>query len=834
MKRLFVFFLVTVGIGIFLALALYDMKKAGVHPIVSIKNIDLYNWFLPYLEFTKRSITSGSLPLWTPYQAVGHPFLAMGGCLLFYPFTWVVAILEVPHAMLVIQFLNVTAGMIGTVMYLRHLKVDWPIVILGSSLFGFSILELTYSTGSGATVCWLPLILYLGHKLIENPSLGISAAMAAVLTLSFLGAQIQFFYYICTCLVLYFVSLLVVSRSLYGNRGILFRFGLIGLAVFLAIGFISFQLLPTWELSVESVRGASNQATDRITADSLPKIAASGLPRFLIDTLGFRFLLPFIPLAFAARKFRHAAVSSIIAPIFVTLLLVSEQVQRAPLANMFRFHIRAINMLQFFLLILSCIGLSSIWETAPFKLWDSRTRKMDWALFSIIISAGIVFYLVWSDVVSRTVKLSPEYVVALYPIISIIGIVILLRSSLSRSMKMWGVCLTIFATSVGVAYFWDIIRSASEVVICLACFMAIIILVSYPTDFSTRAKRSILSGLMIVILLLVIRERQVLAAVPATAMNIDIAQYALPNREAVEWTKENAGFYRVFLTFEQAKWRCNNLGSLFGISNIDSRSVFTLARWRNFVRFALDADSFDDATGKGLFYGEVGQKPFDKMLLHQPEMFGLASLRYAFVYDGLKEDMQSDETQDAWKLLEEFEDEASTLYLYESRYALSRAYIVNNYLVTHSEDDSLETIKKNISRLSELVVIENNVPSFAPYDFSSGSDHVRIEKYGTNEIILTAHAQTPSLVVLTDSFYPGWKAFVDGEEKPIWRANSLFRTVEVPPGKHEVIFQYRPASFILGLTISLATVFLTLVGLLTERFFSDRRKQRTVLEESLN
>lgn len=68
-------------------------------------------------------------------------------------------------------------------------------------------------------------------------------------------------------------------------------------------------------------------------------------------------------------------------------------------------------------------------------------------------------------------------------------------------------------------------------------------------------------------------------------------------------------------------------------------------------------------------------------------------------------------------------------------------------------------------------------------------------------------------LVLLDSFYPGWRAYVDGREVEILQANYAFRAVEVQAGKHEVEFRYRPWTFYFGLVVSCLALILGLVAL---------------------
>lgn len=74
---------------------------------------------------------------------------------------------------------------------------------------------------------------------------------------------------------------------------------------------------------------------------------------------------------------------------------------------------------------------------------------------------------------------------------------------------------------------------------------------------------------------------------------------------------------------------------------------------------------------------------------------------------------------------------------------------------------------------------------------------------GPNRLMIDLHAPADGWLVLSDVWYPGWRAWVDGHPTSVWRANYLFRAVEVAAGDHQVVFAYRPASFWVGGGISL-------------------------------
>ena len=82
----------------------------------------------------------------------------------------------------------------------------------------------------------------------------------------------------------------------------------------------------------------------------------------------------------------------------------------------------------------------------------------------------------------------------------------------------------------------------------------------------------------------------------------------------------------------------------------------------------------------------------------------------------------------------------------------------------------------------------------------------RIEVDEPEHQVIRTHGEQPGALVVTDSFFPGWEATLDGQAVPILRANTAFRAVAVPAGEHVVEMRYRPRPFRLGVALSLGTL----------------------------
>ena len=81
-------------------------------------------------------------------------------------------------------------------------------------------------------------------------------------------------------------------------------------------------------------------------------------------------------------------------------------------------------------------------------------------------------------------------------------------------------------------------------------------------------------------------------------------------------------------------------------------------------------------------------------------------------------------------------------------------------------------------------------------------------------IIVQVENAQPGILILSDTYAPGWHAAVDGQEVPILKTNGLFRGIALGAGKHTVSFEYKPLSVIAGAIISAVTVLILVLALL--------------------
>jgi hypothetical protein len=142
--------------------------------------------------------------------------------------------------------------------------------------------------------------------------------------------------------------------------------------------------------------------------------------------------------------------------------------------------------------------------------------------------------------------------------------------------------------------------------------------------------------------------------------------------------------------------------------------------------------------------------------------------------------------------------------VYRNANALPRVFLVDHQRTVSSDPAALSAVTAPGFDGRGVAVTESPVPGLAQASRAPapGGASARLTAYSGQRAVIHAHATARSLLVLTDDFYPGWSATVDGRSVPVQRVDYLLRGVTLSPGDHTVVFSYAPASWTIGLIIS--------------------------------
>ncbi|MEI6127180.1 MAG: YfhO family protein [Pseudomonadota bacterium] len=153
--------------------------------------------------------------------------------------------------------------------------------------------------------------------------------------------------------------------------------------------------------------------------------------------------------------------------------------------------------------------------------------------------------------------------------------------------------------------------------------------------------------------------------------------------------------------------------------------------------------------------------------------------------------------------------------VYQNPGVLPRAFFVDRLSIVNSEDDVVSNMKKQSYIPGEVAYITSresqkinkDLVSWKAFDSAipfDGSAEIIDNK--PNRVLLRARANRQVFLILSDTFYPGWRAWDNGVEVSILKVNHTLRGLLISEGDHEILFMFKPVTFIAGMYISLAAL----------------------------
>lgn len=151
----------------------------------------------------------------------------------------------------------------------------------------------------------------------------------------------------------------------------------------------------------------------------------------------------------------------------------------------------------------------------------------------------------------------------------------------------------------------------------------------------------------------------------------------------------------------------------------------------------------------------------------------------------------------------------SGLKIYQSTNAFPRVWSVHRAVAIVSQNQIPSTMEDIGFDLRHAAFFLGETPKLSA---CAGEDQTTLVRSDFNSVVIEANMQCRGLVVLSDNYYPGWTATVDGRPARIWEAYTAIRGVEVEAGTHRIEMRYRPLTVRLGALTLLLSV-MGLVGL---------------------
>jgi hypothetical protein len=262
-------------------------------------------------------------------------------------------------------------------------------------------------------------------------------------------------------------------------------------------------------------------------------------------------------------------------------------------------------------------------------------------------------------------------------------------------------------------------------------------------------------------------------------------QYLYPETPVTSFLQKQDGLYRFAGLIPQSMF------IPYGLLSAEGYEPLMIKRYSEFAQ-RINEEKFENISS-GSRWINVNRR--------ESPLVNLLGIKYYLTINPLPE------SETKWNLLYQ----SGKSLIYENKEVFPRSFIVHDYQVLGDKEILRNLMEK--SRSSQKIVYLEEKPSFEP-EKESGADKVKIDEtfYLKNQVIINTKSESAGFLFLSDTYYPGWQAFVDNQKTKIYRADYTFRAIFLPKGEHQVKFIYAPDSFKWGMLISAATLFVVMAS----------------------
>lgn len=730
--------------------------------------LDPLRQFYPYLSLTQKEYRAGRLPLWNPYNFAGNPHQAEWQSAIYYPFHLLLLVLPLPVYWTIYQMIGFTLSASFTFIFLKKQKLKIIPALFGALTFSFGGFMSAWNMGVTAaphTVAWLPLALVSVENFLNGHSkhrklwwlTGIIS-----LSLSVLAGFWQTTFYVMLSVFLFQIYRL---RSQKQSSKQIFAL----LAWFpLSMLIISFYLFPSIELFTRASRNAINNQNSY----------QNYLKNYLLDSKHLITLI--FPDYFGHPSTRNhssglggeyyeQAIYIGIIPLFLAIMAVIKKFRRSG----------PVRFWTLFSLISASFAFATPWGKAVYwlKIPLLSTSIPNRILF--IPSFGLSFLSAFGlqelshnnlrEISKLFHRLFILFLTAVFCILSTTFVLGLLINT-----KIWPACITSFRNSI--LPFANLLSFAAIVKI-------------YLFFKNKKLKTVILPAILI------------LSFSEALYHHFKITSFSeikfiFPDHPVISWLKQNAGLYR--FSGYNGEFISSNFATYFeiyspeGYDALNDRrrsQLITSSQTGNFSSSVMT--SSDSTLNRNL------DNP------HTLKILQLMGVKYLIDHPAWPDIPSTDKLprlpDPEQKLVFQYQD----WKIWEYQKALPRALLVGNYQLLGKSQNIIQKIHNPQFQPGQMVILQSPPPpELMPVPDPAAK--VTITDYQPSRIVFMTSSSQNQLLVLSDTWYPGWRAQTEnGANLPVLTANYALRAVPIPSGEHTITMYFQPDSLKYGFIISL-------------------------------
>jgi hypothetical protein len=742
-------------------------------------------YFYPAMFYANEMIKEGQIPLWNPYTLCGKPFLANHYSAIFSPFSLIFYLFPLKQAFGYANIAQIFLAGLLMFLFMHTIKVSSFGSFVASLVFmfnGFFMVWLEDPTCI-STALWLPLILLFLEKMVRGPKRILFAILAGgAIAFQFLSGHIQVSLYILLGIVIY--TIIRIPQLYSGKEKIkemLHCLFFLGIAFLLGFVLAAIQLIPFAELVPLSHRIGNlyKYKFQLINLSCFLHLITFIVPNIFgnpnnywgaenyVELCGYIGILPLILAVFALSSRKNKLIVPFLV-IAIFSLLVYLQTPFLALLYLIPGYNRSIGFTRIIFLytfaasVLAGFGADYLDKEKGLK---SRIKALNKFIIKCLF-IGIFLFLLGNS----ALQIGKDHIINQGKNIFNIRF---------SGEPNFGIMLQNFFKNFSSSY-EDYLRyyhllSPVIYIPFLLTVASICIFILYFKKGATILFKVILC-LVIIVDLFYFGLRYLPIVKP---------ELIYPEVEAVKFLKNDSSIYRA-ISLEDTTFPSNTMFP-YKIQNVNGIGSLYLKRYIEFISL-IDKDAVLQSICP--YYIHLTDS---KSILTD-----LINVKYILTTREINED----------KLRLIYNKE---IRIYENMEVFPRAFVVPKAVVIKEKEEILRHLSSKYFEPTKYVILEEE-PDIdhrpKTIDHRLEKEQVTITKYEPNEVAINVVLSSSKFLILSDSYYPGWKVYVDGKEDKLFCANYIMRAVYLDKGDHKVDFIYDPVSFKVGKYISFLSLIL--------------------------